>query len=235
MNHVDVRTRKDFPALIDAMGLKKGVELGVWRAEHSDYLLSNSHLDKLWSIDAWCDDTDKVKATFKNWTVADGGIEQHFQTAKNTLSKYGDRSEIIRGISWEQAPKFEDGSLDFIYIDASHRYSGVSYDLLAWWPKLRHGGVFAGHDYVYKYRYEVMEAVNGFMCEEQQILRITHEDQNTPPSWWCEREKILRKDWGKRVAEAMPWLLSQQDSLRSRGIVVVLPYQYHVLSGRDAR
>ncbi len=40
-----------------------------------------------------------------------------------------------------------DQSLDFVYLDARHDFQGVFSDLIAWWPKLRIGGVIAGHDY----------------------------------------------------------------------------------------
>ena len=41
-----------------------------------------------------------------------------------------------------------DGFFDFIYVDARHDFKGVYEDLVAWWPKLRAGGIMAGHDYV---------------------------------------------------------------------------------------
>lgn len=237
MNHEDVKSRNDLPALIDSMGLKTGVELGVWRGENSEFLLTHSSLSKLWSIDAWCDDTEVVKATFKKDKIKDGAIEKYYQETLEKLKKYGERSGVLRGISWEQAKKFDDGSLDFVYVDASHRYSGVSYDLLAWWPKVRMGGLFAGHDYMYKYRYEVMEAVNGFLCEEQQILHITTDDMRpdgsacAPPTWWCVKEDIGRFEWANRIKAAMPGLLKQREILRKKGTVIVLPYQYYELTG----
>jgi predicted O-methyltransferase YrrM len=39
------------------------------------------------------------------------------------------------------------GELDFVYIDDDHTYNGIEKSSLAWWPKLRVGGVFAGHDF----------------------------------------------------------------------------------------
>ena len=35
-----------------------------------------------------------------------------------------------------------------MYVDALHDRVGVLRDLEAWWPKLRAGGVMAGHDYM---------------------------------------------------------------------------------------
>lgn len=38
-------------------------------------------------------------------------------------------------------------SLDFIFIDADHTYESVSKDLRGWHPKIKIGGIIAGHDY----------------------------------------------------------------------------------------
>ena len=45
------------------------------------------------------------------------------------------------------AAKFQDASCSFVFIDADHSYEGVKRDIAAWLPKVRHGGVIAGHDY----------------------------------------------------------------------------------------
>jgi hypothetical protein len=41
-----------------------------------------------------------------------------------------------------------DDYFDFIYVDARHDFKGVYEDMEMWWPKLRKGGIMAGHDYV---------------------------------------------------------------------------------------
>ena len=33
-------------------------------------------------------------------------------------------------------------------MDARHDFKGVAADLEAYWPKLKTGGIFAGHDYI---------------------------------------------------------------------------------------
>jgi predicted O-methyltransferase YrrM len=54
---------------------------------------------------------------------------------------------VIRGDSADSASLFEDRSLDFVFIDADHRYESVLRDALAWKPKIKSGGIIAGHDY----------------------------------------------------------------------------------------
>lgn len=59
----------------------------------------------------------------------------------------GDRRRIYRMTSPEAALRISDGSQDFVFIDADHTYESVLYDLIAWYPKVREGGLFFGHDY----------------------------------------------------------------------------------------
>lgn len=58
-----------------------------------------------------------------------------------------DKFNVLVGNSWDAATKFDDNSLDFVFIDADHKYQSVVNDILAWMPKVKIGGVLAGHDY----------------------------------------------------------------------------------------
>jgi hypothetical protein len=53
----------------------------------------------------------------------------------------------IQASSPAAAESYDDASLDFVYIDADHRYAAVSADIKAWLPKIKAGGWLAGHDY----------------------------------------------------------------------------------------
>lgn len=55
--------------------------------------------------------------------------------------------ETITADSVNAAGHFEDSSLDGVFIDAAHDYESVVKDVAAWWPKVKPGGIFAGHDY----------------------------------------------------------------------------------------
>ena len=53
----------------------------------------------------------------------------------------------LRGDSSEMANHFANASVDFVFIDANHSYDSVKRDIIAWQPKVRSGGIIAGHDY----------------------------------------------------------------------------------------
>jgi hypothetical protein len=53
----------------------------------------------------------------------------------------------IRTTSLEASKLYPDESLDVVFLDASHRYEDVKDDIIAWYPKVKKGGIFSGHDY----------------------------------------------------------------------------------------
>lgn len=59
---------------------------------------------------------------------------------------------------------FADESIDFVFIDGDHAEQAVRDDLTAWYPKIKRGGLFAGHDY--NSWDTVTRAVNGFFGGE---------------------------------------------------------------------
>ncbi len=63
--------------------------------------------------------------------------------------------------SIQGSKEFEPGSLSFVFIDACHTYKAVRSDILAWLPKVKTGGILAGHD-IGTYR-SVAEAVEGVL------------------------------------------------------------------------
>lgn len=80
---------------------------------------------------------------------------QHFQKHMAPLS--GHFRHIQSGSS-EAAVHFADQSVDFVFIDANHTYDFVKADVNAWLPKIKPGGIIAGHDY--NAPHEVERAVN---------------------------------------------------------------------------
>jgi predicted O-methyltransferase YrrM len=55
--------------------------------------------------------------------------------------------QILPQLSTIAARSFPDNSCSFVFLDADHEYSSVKEDLEAWVPKVKPGGIIAGHDY----------------------------------------------------------------------------------------
>lgn len=127
--------------LIRQNKFKQGVEVGVFMGFHSGHLLEASRTIKLWGVDVY-----KVLpgAGYDNMT------NQYFQNLYNEVNEklsYSRRFSIIRKPSIQAAKKFQNNQLDFVYLDADHRYSAIKSDLIAWTPKVKEGGIISGHDY----------------------------------------------------------------------------------------
>jgi len=60
---------------------------------------------------------------------------------------YSDTAIVVATLSHKGAVVVADGSVDYCFIAADHRYTPVKRDIEAWWPKMREGGTFAGHAY----------------------------------------------------------------------------------------
>lgn len=114
--------------------------------EFSETILESWRGRHLISIDPWRTDVSDAYVD-----IANVGQDQHdsfFEQTRRRLSRFGARSSIWRMTSIEAAERIPDASLDFVYVDARHDYESVLEDLAAWHPKVRPGGVFAGHDYI---------------------------------------------------------------------------------------
>ena len=144
-----------------------GVELGVAAGDYSETILNNDSVRLLYSIDRWSDHHD----------------EREYQKAKQRLAKYGERSQIIRSSFEDVVDEIDNGFFDFVFIDAyAHTGQCNGRWLREWWPKLKRGGIFAGHDYDPQYQ-QTIEAVDEFAALN--CLNITITDEQYLPSWFC--------------------------------------------------
>jgi hypothetical protein len=83
--------------------------------------------------------------------------------------------------SHDAVHKFQDNSIDFIYLDANHSYGAALRDLTIWYPKLRPQGWFCGHDFNDIWGWcGVKTAVLDFLRDRKLSLGILTEDGDFP-------------------------------------------------------
>lgn len=150
--------RDALASLFAELGFKTGAEIGVCDGNFSEVLAKNNPQMKLFSIDPWRPLPEYYDYRSKEI------FEQMFINAALKLQKYTN-CEMVQKLSTEAVNDFKDGSLDIVYIDANHRLEFVINDISIWLPKLKNGGIIAGHDYLEITKpthTHVFEAVNAY-------------------------------------------------------------------------
>ncbi len=90
-----------------------------------------------------------------------------------------DKVTFLHGRSTEMARQVPDGSLDLLFIDADHSEQAVREDIAAWRPKVRRGGVIAGHDYGSRNHPGVKVAVDEAFAGHREPVRF-----ESNKVWW---------------------------------------------------
>ena len=178
---LDIKNRNDVGKLLDTMNCKVGVEIGVQDGENARNIL-RSGIEKLYLVDLW--------ETQKKEDYIDGSRDIDFDVAYKRsmeLAKEDKRVTIMKTSSDEASKVFEPGSFDFIYLDANHHNPQFERDLENWYPLLKSGGLFGGHDYYdcnYEwYKCEVRTIVNRFARKNNLKVQLTR--MSGDESWWC--------------------------------------------------
>jgi hypothetical protein len=185
---IPLKNRKDIPYLLRILNLNgKGVEIGVCKGDYSKILLEKSTLSTLFSVDPW--QNMSVDVYWDRNNVPQDENEERYQNVVREFKKYGDKSKILRMTSKEAAPKFQDGELEFVYIDGNHSYEACKEDIQLWWPKVKKGGLFAGHDYVdgkvNESEFGVKSAVDEFVKANNQTLFVNPQPF---PTWYLQKK-----------------------------------------------
>jgi len=130
---------KELLEMFRDLGYKTGVEIGVERGVYSEKICKEVPGVMLYCIDPW-----KAYPSYREH-VTQEQLDQFYKETQETLKPYG--CKIIRGFSEEVYKNFPDGSLDFVYIDGNHDFLHTTQDISYWMPKVRSGGIVAGHDF----------------------------------------------------------------------------------------
>lgn len=164
MDYKQIRGMMDYEDLYSEMVRKfpsgsRFVELGVWYGRSSFYMAS---------------EIVKSKKSIRLFSI-DWFLKSPIEAVKNNLDRF-DFVDVIKMRSDYAADLFKDGTIDFCFIDADHNYEGVKRDILAWLPKIKKGGIIAGHDYGNERYPGVKQAVDELLKAEKVSTM----------SWKCE-------------------------------------------------
>lgn len=146
------------------------VEVGVWFGRSIIYLgelIKQSGKDiRVYGVDPWVM-KPKYKVHF-NGVVPTG--DEILQSCYNAIERAGllDIISLIRSPSFNASYRFNDKSLDFVFLDGDHSYDSVKKDILVWRPTIKDGGMLAGHDYDWP---EVKQAVESFKLPTEVFQR----------------------------------------------------------------
>lgn len=133
-------TRHDLCLLFAAMGYRCGAEIGIWEGLFSEEICKANPGVQLTCVDPW----QKYDA-YQERKNNQKRLDESYREACDRLAPFGCR--ILKMTSLEAAVLVPDGSLDFVYVDSNHAKAYVLEDLAAWTPKVRSGGIVAGHDF----------------------------------------------------------------------------------------
>ena len=133
---------QNLPNLISRFSNPVGIEIGLSAGHTTKHLFNHIKGLKLHGIDPYPDYID--------WNGDDlNGDRQksaYDEFLENT-NEYKDSLTHHKLFSDEAAKEIDDNSCDFIFIDGLHTYEQLTKDCHNYYPKLKTGGVFSGHDY----------------------------------------------------------------------------------------
>jgi hypothetical protein len=131
---------KDLPLLFKELGFHEGAEIGVLEGEFTEALAKPNPDIKIYAVDAWR--FYPLRNNFRkpyHYIIIEDRARKRLLQYPNVI--------IIREWSMDAVKRFGDESLDFVYIDADHRFEYVTNDIAEWSKKVRTGGIISGHDY----------------------------------------------------------------------------------------
>lgn len=164
-------TREQMLSLMPSNGIV--AELGVDRGDFSQKILAINKPSKLHLVDVWQSERYPEKLFYE--------VSQKF------IQEIDAKKVVInRGLSTEIVDQFSDAYFDWIYIDTAHSYSVTKSELESYLPKMKSGGIIAGHDFIVgeidvPWKYGVIEAVYDFCTTNNwEILYLTMEREIFP-------------------------------------------------------
>ena len=197
---------RPYMAWLDKRSGLVGCEIGIQRGLNARVMLEVYDIEMLYLVEAYRVYPVKVRehGTSVSWED-DMTSESHMEIwneARQNLMPYQDRVRWLIGWSFDMARHILDGSLDFVYIDGDHSYEGCLEDIRLFYPKVRMGGLVAGHD-CGRSNNGVDNAIDDFFGRDGK-KNVRRQSFN----WWYQKPSSLMSKWG----------MTHEEVLRKQGI-----------------
>ena len=117
-------------------------EIGCFSGECSIQFVMSPKVAFLLCVDQWkggYDETGDDVASKADMRA----VRRAFEIRMGISRKHS----VFCGASLQAAKTVQDGVFDLVYIDADHSYEAVVADIKTWAPKVKQGGLLAGHDW----------------------------------------------------------------------------------------
>ena len=146
--------RDDLAEWLHDLDFKIGVEVGIAEGEYSEIICKANPQMKIYGVDPY-----EPYEGYTDYQTAEE-FKVAYQEAVGRL-KHFPNYVFIKEFSMDALKRFDDKSLDFVYIDANHANPYVTWDIEGWSKKVKRGGIVSGHDYYKMGDYwQVIQAVN---------------------------------------------------------------------------
>lgn len=173
--------RHDIGGFLTRRGLDgRFVEVGTLHGGHAQEIL-NRWPGHLFCVDPWKNQPDAVYFDGANKL----NMDQVWQHVRGTIGA-NPRCTLMRMMSLNAVGKFEDRELDGVYLDGNHAVDAVRADIAAWWPKVKIGGLFCGHDFNMRYDADTNSDALTAAMELYEALDIR------PHVTWCTSWYVLK-------------------------------------------
>jgi predicted O-methyltransferase YrrM len=127
-------------AMVKDMNEPKVLEIGCDIGDTSEFLLKSNQTLLLTGIDPYVNYVDWNGNRLNERDV----VHNNFM---DRMSQFKGRFGLLREYSDNAAKHVLDNWFDVVFIDGLHEYEQLTKDCENYYPKVKEGGIFAGHDY----------------------------------------------------------------------------------------
>lgn len=166
------RSRHHLAEFLGEIGYNVGAEIGVRFGRFSKKMCNLNPNLTLYAIDPWIG----YNARYTN-----ARQEKIYQEYLKRIEGW-DQIKTIRKTSMDALGDFEDGQLDFVYIDGDHTFDFAMMDIICWSKKVKKLGLIMVHDFYPFGDCGVWNAVQAYVHSHNLRCYVTKEHE--PTAYW---------------------------------------------------